>query len=136
MKTLVVATFFTLYSLSCSALDLNSMMSEEEKHKTGYESLTKQEKKELNQWLTKRVIPIQKNPNLEPLSLNINSQSGKELLLSDGSKWEVSPEDQKISSIWLTPIPLELLPSDSKEFPYFLINLDVKTEKVKVRPIS
>ena len=136
MKKHILTSLFILHALPCMALDLNFMMSEKEKQQTGYESLTKQEKKELNQWLTKHVIPIQKKPELNPLSLNINSQNGKELLLSDGSKWEVSPEDQKISSIWLTPIPLELLPSGSKDYPYFLINLDVEKEKVKVRPSS
>ncbi len=70
------------------------------------------------------------------LSLDINSQSGKQLILSDGSKWVVSPDDQKISSVWLTPIPLSLVPNTSKDYPYYLINQDSKNEKVKVKPAS
>ena len=133
MNLKLLISLFSLYSLSCRALDLQSIMTQEEQKKTGFASLTKKEKKELNLWLTKNVTLIKKNPEKEFLSLNINIQNGRELILSDGSKWEVAPEDQKISSIWLTPIPLKLVTSDSQEYPHLLINLDSEKEQVKVR---
>ncbi len=132
----LLISLFSLYSLSCAAVDLDSSMTSEEKKSTGYDSLTKQQKKELNLWLTKNTTLVKKSPEQTTLSLNINIEGGKELILSDGTKWEVAPEDQSISALWLTPVPLKLLANPSAEYPNLLVNLDAEKERVRVKQIQ
>lgn len=132
---IILSSLFSLSSFFCTASDLDSMMTKEEKKKTGYDSLSKKKKQALEEWIDKHFTPIEKNIERPQLSLSINVQNGKELILSDGSKWAVDPEDQAISGAWLTPFPLKFIKSNSQEYPQFLINLDDPTEKIKVRPI-
>jgi len=89
----------------------------------------------MNAWITKNLVAVQTPTKQSTLLLSVNIQAGNQLLLSDGSKWAVDPEDLKISSLWLTPIPLLLVSSDSPDYPKTLINLDSQNERVKVRPI-
>ena len=121
--------------LASTSLSLESMMSPEEKEQTGYNSLSSKEKQALDTWMQNHCLPNH-SPE-ETLSLSVNVHYGKELILSDGSHWEVHPEDRKISSVWLTPFPLQIqtLASPSSEYPDLLINLSSE-EKVKVKPIS
>ena len=135
MNLTLLISIFSLCSMSCMAMDLDSSMTTAEKKMTGYDSLTKEQKKELNLWLTKNTMPVQKSPQQAALSLNINIDGGRQLILSDGTIWEVAPEDQSISNLWLTPIPLNLLPGGSPEYPNVLMNADAEKEKVKVRQI-
>ena len=128
--------FYLCFCSVCFGLNLDTLMSPDEKKETGYNTLSKQEKKKLNEWISKNLELQSKKESSASLSLNINIQSGTELILSDGSKWEVDPQDHATSSVWLTPIPLKLVPSKSKEYPYLLINKDAEKEQVKVRPIS
>jgi len=117
------------------AIDLDSSMTSDEKQKTGYDFLTKEQKKQLNLWLTKNATLVKKNAEQAALSLDINIDGGRQLILSDGTKWEVAPEDRSISSLWLTPIPLKILPSGSQEYPNVIMNGDSEKEKVKVKQI-
>jgi hypothetical protein len=110
-------------------------MSPEEKKQTGYDSLNSEEKQALNAWIQNYYFS--NHSREENLSLSVNVHNGKELILSDGSHWEVHPEDRKTSSIWLTPFPLriQMIANPSSEYPDLLINLSSE-EKVKVKPIS
>jgi hypothetical protein len=117
------------------AIDLNSSMTSDEKQKTGYDSLTQEQKKQLNLWLRKNTTLVKKNVEQAALSLNINIDGGRQLLLSDGTQWEVAPEDRSISSLWLTPIPLKILPGGSQEYPNVIMNSDSEKEKVKAKQI-
>jgi hypothetical protein len=133
-KKLLIA-LFSLCSISCMAIDLDSDMTAEDKKTTGYDSLTKEQKKALNLWLTKNTMPVKKNAEQAALSLNINIDGGRLLILSDGTKWEVAPEDRNISGLWLTPISLKILPGGSPEYPNVIMNSDSEKEKVKDKQV-
>ncbi len=135
MNKKLLISLFSFCSISCMAMDLGSDMTPEEQQKTGYNSLTKEQKKELNLWLTKNATLVKKNAEQAALSLNINIDEGRKLILSDGTKWEVAPEDRSISSVWLTPIPLKILPGGSQEYPNVIMNSDSEKEKVKAKQI-
>jgi hypothetical protein len=135
MRTRYGLALCMLWSACAFSVDLGSMMSEDDQKDTGYSSLTSQEKKHLNEWISKHFILPPEIIGNTPLSLTINIQNGQELVLSDGTHWEVAPEDRKISDIWLTPFPLEIIPRDSKEYPFFILNLSSK-EKVKAKQLS
>lgn len=69
------------------------------------------------------------------LTLDENLHNGKVLKLSNGTLWEVAPQDVEITEIWIFPFPLKLGKSGNKAYPYYLQNLRSKT-KVLVRPLS
>jgi hypothetical protein len=115
--------------------DLDSMMSSKDKKNTGYDSLTPEEKKNLNRWISEHFSSHPDPIGSIPLSLSINIDNGRKLQLSDGSFWEIDPVDQKTSSVWLTPFPLEITPSDSKTYPFTIQNL-TSQESVKARKAS
>jgi hypothetical protein len=133
MKTcFILFLIHTSLSLASSS-SLDSLMSEKDKKETGYNTLSSQQKSALNRWIHKHFSLNKKNED-SSLSLSVNVRSGAELILSDGSKWEVAPEDQSISSLWITPFPLKIIPDKSPSYPFTLINLSSE-ERVKVKPI-
>jgi len=68
------------------------------------------------------------------LYLSFNFDSGSELELSDGSRWEIAADDTATTAIWLTPMEIEIKPSTDKDYPYLLKNLGtnqvVKAKKI------
>lgn len=69
------------------------------------------------------------------ITLSVNSHNGKILTLSDGSSWEVAPQDLNISEVWVVPSPFAVEKSANASFPYYLVNKDTGS-KVLVRPIA
>jgi hypothetical protein len=108
-------------------------MTTEEKKTTGYNTLSSQEQKALNDWIEAHFSPHQDKK--DSLYLNINIQNGKVLILSDGSEWEVAPEDRSISSLWITPFPLEIKAEGSQDYPDTIFNLNNPSEKVRVKKL-
>lgn len=68
------------------------------------------------------------------LTLSENLHNGKILKLSNGTVWEVAPQDTNITEIWIFPFPLEVQKSTNKTYPYYIVNKRSKT-KVLVRPL-
>lgn len=113
--------------------NLDSLMTKDEKKETGYNSLTAKQKKTLNAWISQHFSLIEQDEEKEEISLSVNLQSGSQLILSNGSKWEVDPKDRKLSSLWLTPFPIKIVPSSSSEYPFLLVNLYDTNEKVQAK---
>ncbi len=67
------------------------------------------------------------------LYLSTNMQNGKELILTDNSKWDIAPEDQITSQLWIGSFPLKITLGGSKEYPYLLTSIHSQ-KKVKARP--
>lgn len=69
-----------------------------------------------------------------PLTLAENLQGGSQLRLSDGSLYEVAPEDRQKTTFWLTPIPMTVGQGGSTQYPATLTNtltgVTVKAKKV------
>lgn len=57
------------------------------------------------------------------LYLSVNIESGKKLLLSDNSLYEVAPSDVKTASTWLTPFPIKIEQSGDTTYPLKLTNM-------------
>ncbi len=110
-------TFFlllTAFSLAFSEVSLDTLMTAGEKQKTGYTRLSENED--------------------SSIYLSVNVKSGSELILSNDTRWAVAPEDQIISSLWITSFPLKVTLGGSKEYPYVLTNL-YSLKRVKAKPI-
>ena len=71
----------------------------------------------------------------QEISIEENLHGGKVLVLSDGSTWEVAPQDLTISQSWILPVPLKIEKSNNTSYPYRIINTN-SNSSVLARPIS
>lgn len=81
------------------------------------------------------VIAHENVPQQLELTVDENLHSGKILVLSDGSTWEVAPQSLKVSENWILPSPLKVEKSGNKTYPYKIIIIQTN-ESVLVRPIA
>jgi hypothetical protein len=96
----------------------DQMMTPEEQQKTGISTLTMQQKAALSQWIDDHFVAKQQ----KKLYLAFNRNNGKTLQLSDGSVYDVAPEDQDTTALWITPFPIRLEPSGDPNYPIKLVN--------------
>lgn len=105
---------------------LDQVMSKDVQKKTGVDKLTPNQKIALEAWLNQNFdlknTSQAQNSNETQLLLSINIDGGKKLQLSDGSIWEIAPTDVPQSSIWITPFPVKIVPSNDPDYPMLLVN--------------
>ena len=70
-----------------------------------------------------------------PLTVDENREGGRVLLLSDGTMWEIAPEDRRITGVWIFPSPLSIERSLDTFYSHYIVNL-VSHTKVSARPIT
>ena len=149
-KTISILSALTLATSSLLAVtNLDQQMTLQEKQQTGVVNLTLKQKQALAAWIdghytltseaqsSNPTQPAQPNAAMQEhaLTLSVNSQNGQQLLLSDGSRWQIHPQDVKISSIWLTPITVGLKRGTDPNFPYIITNLSTN-QSVRAKQIS
>jgi hypothetical protein len=71
----------------------------------------------------------------ESLTVEENLHGGKILILSDGTKWEIAPQDLSTSSSWILSVPMKVEKSNNKMYPYKIININSQSS-VLARPLS
>ena len=69
---------------------------------------------------------------LARLFLTFNYDQGALLELSDGSKWTIAPDDNKVTGLWLVPMEIEIINSNDPSYPYILYNVQTK-QKVQAK---
>lgn len=72
---------------------------------------------------------------LASLYLSYNFNDGSLLVLSDGSKWKISPNDTAITELWLVPMEIEIENSNDTRYPFLLKNLQTK-QQVKAEKLA
>ena len=136
-----LCTFFLAASsllfchLQAEGFTLDEVMPKEVQQKAGINKLSPKEKIELENWLNQTfVLKVQKAPPAPELSLSININNGKQLQLSDRSIWEIAPSDVPTSSVWITPFPVKIVPSNDPDYPFLIVNtnsgVSVKAKKL------
>lgn len=133
IKKITYFILLTSFSLAFSEVSLDTLMTPGEKQKTGYNRLSEKEKANLNIWINAKFNLNAINED-SSIYLSVNVKSGSELILSNDSRWAVAPEDQLISSLWITSFPLKITLGGTKEYPYILTNL-YSLKRVKAKPI-
>ncbi|MES2122613.1 MAG: hypothetical protein V4492_07550 [Chlamydiota bacterium] len=116
---------FCVSSPLCADILLDNVMTKEEQKKTGITSLSFQQKVALEAWLNKNCIMKAETleaPKKGGLSMSININNGQKLMLSDNSLWEVNPNDIDVASVWITPFPIQMSPSNDPQYPMLLTN--------------
>ena len=69
------------------------------------------------------------------LTIDENLHGGKVIVLSDGSTWEVAPQDLNTSQSWILPTPLKVEKSNNPSYPYKITTIATGTS-ILVRPIK
>ena len=69
---------------------------------------------------------------LARLYLSFNFDGGSTLELSDGSKWQINPEDTDKTSLWVLPAEIEISTSKDVAYPNYLYNVNTK-QQVKAK---
>lgn len=76
------------------------------------------------------------NKKKDALYLSFNVNKGSRLELSDGSAYEVNPEDRVYSVYWITPFPVELGKTGDRDYPIKITNLNtlsfVRAKKITI----
>lgn len=135
-----LCTCLVLSTQLFARITLTDTMPVSVQRKTGVENLSYQQKLALEQWLNDTFVlknqEAKKKDDTEIyLSQNINN--GQKLELSDGSIWEVMPDDVNKASFWIVPFPLEFIPNedpiDQAQYPQKILNRNTGvTVKVKM----
>ncbi|GAB4186685.1 MAG: hypothetical protein Tsb0015_04710 [Simkaniaceae bacterium] len=143
MKQAKTHLFFIFFLLSAvwaenpSAPSIDDFMNKQEQKTTGVETLSNQQKEALAKWLEAKLKTSSPQPKEKAaLTLSENRFNGKILILSDGSQWQISPDDIDRSSLWLTPFPVRIERNDENlNYPYRILN-NYTGSSVKARKIQ
>lgn len=89
-------------------------------------------------WITLLLLPFapffpQEADN--QLHVSINVEDGTHLKLSDGSSYEIAPDDRFYAAYWVTPAPITLGKSGDPDYPVKLTNTQTGTS-VRGKPID
>lgn len=123
--TLATFTAFVSFSPLFGTLLLDDVMSKSVQEQTGVADLSPNQKKALEVWINDTfVLKNQSEQTPEPshLYLSINLNNGQQLQLSDGSIWDVNPNNIPIASTWITPFPIVISQSPNPAYPILLTN--------------
>lgn len=130
---------YTALGLICfSATEIpsiNDMMSIEDQRKTGVIRLKQAQKMELARWLVEHGFyehHAKVDPKYPPLLIQRNI--GTLITLTDGSEWEIAPEDISTAKTWKIMDKIEVVKTENPMYPFKLINKNTKGEEfVKAR---
>ncbi len=105
---------------------LDKIMSPADQQRTGISNLTPAQKGELEAWLNKNCTmnqaPSAPTSSSATLYVQIISQDGEELQLSDNSTWVVNPNDAARAQVWIGGTPILIKPSNDPAYPALLVN--------------
>ncbi|NGX47375.1 MAG: hypothetical protein K1000chlam3_00748 [Chlamydiae bacterium] len=108
---------------------LDDVMTNEQMERTGVDQLNYSQKMALQEWVNDNFDSKEGRPRQgkEQLYLSLNIDEGAKLELSDGSTYEIAPEDHLYSSYWITPFPIMLGKSDNRKYPVKITNMNTGT---------
>jgi hypothetical protein len=117
----IVYVAFFYSSKVLGVINLNDVMTPDEQKKTGVSQLSDTQKKELETWINQK-FTLKTTDKAKQIYLSENIQSGSQLRLSDGSLYEVMPQDRPKASFWLTPFQVRMEPSNDPNYPVLITN--------------
>ena len=141
MKRLTFLTILggtALISLSAHAdIILNEVMTRDVQRTTGVANLSMAQKTVLENWLNQTFVlktAAETTPAPAQVYLSINIDNGHKILLSDNSLWEISPDDVSTAATWLSPVVMQIKPSNNPDYPSLITDTASGTS-VKARQI-
>ncbi len=137
----VLICLFLQTTLQAKEIFLNEVMPKDIQKKTGVIDLNYQQRLALEKWINETFVlknpPVSKK-STSNLYLSQNINNGQILELSDGSRWQVAPQDVERASFWIVPFPLYLTENtnsaDNEEYPMKIVNENTRIG-VKVRQL-
>ena len=138
MRYAVAIASLVLFAVPLQAvIILNEVMNREEQHRTGVDMLNHFQKAALEAWLNKNFIAKASLPSAEHFYLSENVSNGTRIILSNGAKYDIAPQDVATTSVWLTPIPIRVSSSGDIDYPFLLTNLNSGASvKARMAPLD
>lgn len=124
-KRLFITIFLLANSLYSATLD--DYMSAQEQRTTGVINLTPDQKEALAGWLATQFEPTPPPPAKKTMYLSENLSKGQILVMSDGSRYKINPNDISTSALWLFPISVEIGQSTDPNYPLTITNTSSKS---------
>lgn len=128
-------------ALHAEEMFLNDVMPKDVQKKTGVSDLSYKQRLALEKWINDTFVlknPPEKKKVEETLYLSQNIDNGKVLELTDGSAWQVAPDDVERAAFWIIPFPLYFVdnndPNDNDKYPKKIVNRNTGLG-VKVRQL-
>ncbi len=125
--TIVACLLLLAHGAMNADIVIDDYMDTAQREKTGISKLNKNEIILLEGWLNKNFVPKNQAPAANELFLSENLSNGSLLKLSDGSIYEVNPQDIPLSSLWITPFPMEVTMTSDPNYPFLLMNKNTNT---------
>jgi hypothetical protein len=136
MKLLAtIVTSVLLCNSVCAIILLDDTMPKDVQKKTGVANLTARQKLALENWLNDTFVLKNEKPASPVVSVSQNFDGGKKISLTDGTMYEIAPEDLLITSLWITPVPIVVSSSNRTDYPLNLTNQNTG-ESVRARRLS
>lgn len=143
MKSMrIICLFACVIFISLFALNrvnkhilLDEVMCRKDQENTGVAYLNGKQRLALEQWLNKYFVLKEETSEPSSLYLSLNLGNGKILQLSDGSYYQVAPDDVIYSSLWIIPFDVILTQSEDPDFPLLFNNRTTGTS-VRVKPLT
>ncbi len=137
-RIITTATVFTAVAIYSTKLlgtfNLDDMMSQDEQQKTGVNQLSDDQKRELETWMSDKFI-LRTKQTTQVIYLEQNRNNGAELVMSDGSIYEVYPADRPKATFWMTPVSVTIEESGDPYYPFKitnnLTNVNVKAKQLR-----
>lgn len=121
IRTIFLAALLSSGSL-LGLIRLSDLMSQDEQKKTGISQLSDMQRQELERWMNEKFVLKAVHPAASRITLEQNLQNGAQLVLSDGSIYEIAPTDRSKTTFWLTPISITIGTSQDPTYPTLLTN--------------
>ena len=125
MKRFALFLIVSLLSVRAHAFLLDDVMSRDEQHRTGVYYLNHNQRAELEAWLNENFELISKpKPREAPQEITLaeNINNGQQLRLSNGAVYQIAPEDVSRAAGWITPFPIQVVPSGDPNYPFKIVN--------------
>jgi hypothetical protein len=131
---LIYGAFFYASNV-LGVIHLSDVMTDDEQKRTGITKLSDQQKQELETWLNQKFILKTAEPQPAEITLAENIRGGTQLKFSDGSTYEVSPQDRSRAQFWITPFIIKIEDSGDPNYPVTITNT-VTNVSVRAKKIS
>ena len=145
MRNIYTCFFILSISSLIAGTNLDQQMSLQEKQQTGVVNLTLKQRKALSEWIDcnynpKQSEPIAESKTKDQLYISIISMNGKQLILSDNTRWLVYPQDVPTASLWIAAATIQIVASPDPEYPFIMKNLStqqsIRVQKMAPAPSS
>jgi len=135
-RKIPIALLLLTCSIAHAEICLEDMMTKRQMRRTGIDRLSYSQKLALERWIDDNFEEREdRGQDRKPIYLSLNVENGAQLEFSDGSSYEIDPEDQIYTAYWIAPFPVRFGRSYNRKYPVKITNMNTGTS-VNAKRIS